>query len=463
MKSISVFAVCIMLLFSKSLYSQTLAYTNWAIGNNGGLKFQNGNVTQFESQMACTDMGSTISDAEGNLLFYCNGTTVFNKNHTVMANGTGLLGDVTGGQAALILQQSGSSLYYIFTIDKYADSNGLRYHIVDLSVNAGLGQVITKNVILLNPSTEKIAAVWNQNQGCYKIITHKFGNNEFHVFELNNAGLNTSPVISAVGPIHINGNYGQSHDALGQMSISPDGSKVALALCYSSIYQLFDFDINSGVLSNPLSFGIFPYAFGIEFSPNSQFVYFTQWTKHKVYQADISSGDSLTITNSIIEIGSVIGASQYSVAYLSRTPDNRIFLAKYGYNDIATISNPDVAGSACNFNEAGLTLQYGSSTAGLSNSPVFPPNTSGTKDLNEIDMKFFPNPSNGSFTVVKNKLNQASRMFIYSVDGAVVFSSNLSETDLTETFELDLRSGVYFVKFTCANTVQLNQKLIILD
>lgn len=462
MKIISVYAICIILLFSESLHSQTLAYTNWAIGNGGGLKFQNGSVTQFQSQMACSDMGSTVSDATGNLLFYCNGTTVFNKNHTVMANGTGLLGDETGGQAALILQQSETSLYYIFTIDKYADNDGLRYHIVDISANAGLGQVITKNVILLNPSTEKIAAVWNQTRGCYKIITHKFGNNEFHVFELNNAGLNTSPVISAVGPDHINGNYGQSHDALGQMSISPDGSKVALALCYTSIYQIFDFDINTGILSNPVSIGIFPIAWGIDFSPNGQFVYLTQWTKHKVYQADISSGDSATISNSIIEIDSVTGAGLYSLGYVSRTPDGRIFIAKYGYTDLATISNPNAAGLACNFNQAGLVLQYGSSSAGLSTYPVFPANTNGLEDIAENSILVFPNPNNGSFSMVKNKLNEASRILIYNVDGAIVFSSNLNETSYTESYDLNLGAGVYFVKVTSNNAVLLNQKLVIL-
>jgi hypothetical protein len=463
MKKISILTFSIMLFFSNCLFSQTVAYSNWAIGNGGGLKFQNGNLTQFQSQMACQDMGSTISDAIGNLLFYCNGTTVYNKNHTVMANGTGLLGDVTGGHAALILQQSETSFFYIFTIDKYADNDGLRYHIVDMSANSGLGQVITKNVILLNPASEKIAAVWNSNQNCYKIITHKWGNNEFHVFELNNAGLNTTPVISAVGPDHQNGIYGQAHDALGQMSISPNGSKVALALCYSAIYQLYDFDINTGVLSNPVSFGNYPFAWGIDFSPNSLYVYFTQWTQHKVYQADISSGVSSAIDASIVDVGTVPGAGQYSVGYVSRTPDGRIFIAKYGYNDLATISEPDLAGAACNYNDAGLVLQYGSSTAGLSTYPVFPANTNGLEDIAENSIQVFPNPNNGSFTVLKNKLNQASRLFIYNVDGAMVFSSDLNESSLTETFHLDLSAGVYFIKVTGPKSDLLNQKLVILD
>ena len=462
MKTKTIYTICFILL-TLSLFAQPIAYSNWAIGNDGGLKFQNGVLTQFSSQMACQDMGSTISDGSGNLLFYCNGTTVYNKNHAVMANGSGLLGDITGGHAALILQQSETKYYYIFTIDKYADSDGLRYHIVDIAANGGLGEVITKNVILLNPASEKIAAVWNSNQNCYKIITHKWGNNEFHVFELNGMGLNTTPVISAVGPDHQNGVYGQSHDALGQMSISPDGSKVALALCYSAMYQLYNFDINTGVLSNPVSFGNFSFAWGIDFSPNSQFVYFTRWTQHKVYQADISSGVSSTIDASIVEVGTVPGGGQYSVGYVSRTPDNRIFIAKYGYDDLATISNPNLAGIACSYNDAGVLLQYGSSTAGLSVSAVFPSNSNTIKEVNEFSMRVIPNPNNGHFTVVKNKLNLSYKILVYSINGALVYSADLDATKLSETFELDLDAGVYFVSINNANAQLLNQKLVVLD
>jgi len=450
------------LFVSIGLFAQQIEYTNWAIGNGGGLSFQNNVVTQFQSQMSCQDMGSTVSDAFGNILFYCNGTTVRDKNHNIMANGTGLLGDITGGHAALILIQPETKLYYIFTLDKYADSDGLRYHIVDISANGGLGQVITKNVVLLNPASEKIAAVWNSSQNCYKIITHKFGNNEFHVFELNNSGLNTTPVISAVGPDHQNGVYGQSHDALGQMSISPDGTKVALALCYSAIFQIYDFDINSGIISNPVTFGNHPFAWGIEFSPNSKYVYFTQWTFHKVFQADISSGIGSTIDSSIIQVGTITGAGQYSVGYVSRTPDNRIFIAKYGYGDLATISNPDLDGLACNFDEAGITLQYGSSTAGLSTYAVFPGNSSNINEIQKYTVQVFPNPNNGSFTILKTNLNFQTEMELFNADGSLVFSSKLNGNKESEIFDLNLNAGVYFVRISKANELLLNQKIVVL-
>ena len=157
----------------------------------------------------------------------------------------------------------------------------------------------------MNSASKKIAAVCNNVQNCYKIITHKFGNNEFHVYALNGSGLNITPVITAIGTRHQIGIYGQSHDALGQIAISPNRQKVALALCYSEIFQIYDFNMITGILSNPITLGNYPVAWGIEFSPNSQFVYFTHWTLHNVFQAVISQGDCATTSNSITQIGSI--------------------------------------------------------------------------------------------------------------------------------------------------------------
>ena len=191
--------------------------------------------------------------------------------------------------------------------------------------------------------------------------------------------------------------------------------------------------MNSGILSNPVSFGNYQRAWGIDFSPNSQNVYFTQWTNTKVYQAYVSSGDSAIITSSIVEIGEITGAGQYSIGYLSRTIDNRIFIAKYGYNDLATMSNPDDAGLACNFDQSGLTLQYGSSNAGLSVSAVFPSSANAIKEVNDFSIKVIPNPNNGHFTFVKNKVHSQCQMLVYSINGSLVFSSNLNDTKLNET------------------------------
>ena len=59
---------------------------------------------------------SSISDASGNLLFYSDGTKVWNRNHIQMLNGFGLNGGVSTSstQACLIIKQPGNTnIYYI--------------------------------------------------------------------------------------------------------------------------------------------------------------------------------------------------------------------------------------------------------------------------------------------------------------------------------------------------------------
>src|ERR1044072_10401 len=85
-----------------SAYSQN-ENTKWYFGENAALNFMTNPPTQLNnSSMSTMEGSSSIADASGNLLFYTDGLTVYNKLHAVMANGTGLSGNQSTSQAALI-------------------------------------------------------------------------------------------------------------------------------------------------------------------------------------------------------------------------------------------------------------------------------------------------------------------------------------------------------------------------
>ena len=101
--------------------------------------------------------------------FYTNGVLVYDGSHSVMQNGSGLLGDESSTQSSIIVPNPQSdSLYYIFTVGENG-GNGLRYSEVDMSLNGGLGGIIasTKNTQLYDENnmsmsvTEKITSVKN--------------------------------------------------------------------------------------------------------------------------------------------------------------------------------------------------------------------------------------------------------------------------------------------------------------
>lgn len=89
----------------------------WYFGENAGLDFNNGAPVAITNGQLVTDEGcATISNATGQLLFYTDGVTVYNRNHSIMLNGTGLLGHASSTQSATIIPQPGTThLYYIFT------------------------------------------------------------------------------------------------------------------------------------------------------------------------------------------------------------------------------------------------------------------------------------------------------------------------------------------------------------
>lgn len=110
--------------------------TKWYFGNHAALDFMTNPPTILNnSAMNQFASSASIADTAGNLLFYTDGVTVWNKQHTIMANGTGLFGNTASAQSALIIKQPGNTnLYYIFTKDIVIGqlyTKGLNYSIVD--------------------------------------------------------------------------------------------------------------------------------------------------------------------------------------------------------------------------------------------------------------------------------------------------------------------------------------------
>jgi hypothetical protein len=114
----------------------------WYFGNRAGLDFNSGvPVALTNGAMDAFEGTASMADENGQLLLYTDGSTVWNKQHQVMRNGTGLMGHANSAQACLIIPNPGNkNLYYIFTTDANGGPNGLRYSTVDLTKEGGLGR-----------------------------------------------------------------------------------------------------------------------------------------------------------------------------------------------------------------------------------------------------------------------------------------------------------------------------------
>jgi len=265
--------ICVLFLCSSALYAQNEANI-WYFGQNAGLDFNSGSpIVLLDGALDTQEGCATISDASGNLLFYTDGSTVYNKNHTIMLNGTGLNGDSSSTHSAIIVPKPNNlNVYYIFTVDFQAGPNGLQYSEVDMSLDGGLGGITSnKNILLETPTTEKLTAIKSSVSNEYWVVGHKWNSNEFITYKVSETGINTAPAISAVGTIIGGSNV---FSTIGQIKISPDGTKLAMAREEGfSEAQLFDFDAATGIVSNPITILDLPdneLVYGIEFLPNSK-------------------------------------------------------------------------------------------------------------------------------------------------------------------------------------------------
>lgn len=355
MKKCIIFFLSIFSFFSG--FSQGQAY-NWYFGNYVGLQFSsNGSVVVLtDGQMKVEEGCSTISDCSGALLFYTDGETVWNKNHQVMANGTGLFGRDTSTQAATIIKKPGSPhIYYIFTTSIQTSMGNARYSEVDMSLQEGLGEVTNKNVLLFNRSTEKLAITRHSNGIDYWAIMYNADTHYFHAYLVSAAGVSNSPVLSPSPNV----------DWCGSMKVAPNGSK--LAVCnLSSTILLFDFDNSNGFISsNPEELNPddeFPY--GVEFSPNSQVLYVSCY--NKTYQFNLYASD---IKSSRINIAPGVVSN---TGALQLGPNGKIYCAIRGSDKIGIINKPNVLGLGCNFDREGIDLNGKLCQAGL---PSFCPSS----------------------------------------------------------------------------------------
>jgi gliding motility-associated-like protein len=328
----------------------------WYFGYNAGLNFNNNPPTPLLDGQTRTDEGcSTVSDGLGNLLFYTDGITVWNKNHQPMPNGTGLLGASSSTHSAVVVPKPGStSIYFIFTSDENdlipgnngGGDAGYNYSVLDMTLQGGLGDITSKNILLYAPSTEKLAAATHANGRDVWIITKEKDNDTFRSYLLTCNGLQAPAVVSVTAALSTN----YTGYMFGCIKVSPDGTMIANARNNQGSWDLFHFNNATGVISDRLFIsmrtGSGP-CYGIEFSPDSKLLY---CNTSNTYQYKVDVYDAFVIDNSrylVTSIGSFTGALQTG-------PDMKIY--SNTKPNLSVIANPNVYGPGCNYQPQSVSL-----------------------------------------------------------------------------------------------------------
>lgn len=340
-------------------------YNQWYFGEQAGIDFNNGSMAILDGNNQDAMEGcATISDVNGDLLFYTNGVTVWNRNHEVMLNGDSIGGDAGSAQNSLIMPFNGDeTMYYIFTTEQvYGDDEyALKYSIVDMKEDVSLGKVVMKNAKLMDNSTERVTG--SGFTGSDLIVVHEFGNNTFRTYQTGANGLN-SAIFSPGGETH---EFMDELSATGYMKISPTFNQIAVLIPGTGQVEILDF--SQGEVSNPRLIDTGEQdLYGLEFSPGATKLYLTTSSANsKLIQYDLDSLNSAD-PEADIEATKFDGYTQgANYGALQIGPDGVIYMAVDNAGSIGNITAPEGDDGSNGFNPSGFNLQGRTSRLGLPN------------------------------------------------------------------------------------------------
>jgi gliding motility-associated-like protein len=356
-------------------YGEEIQNANyWYFGNNAGINFnEQPPVAMSDGQLISPEGASTMSDQNGDLLFYSDGNVVYDRDHLQMDNGIQIGGVNGASQSTLIVPfPNDETLFYIFNtraVFDAGDEYALQYAVVDIKdIDGGtFGTVVTKEKQLFERSTERLTAT---NPGNFVwLIAHEMGNNTFRAYPVTEMGIG-NPVLTSIGAVH---DANDAEESQGYMKLSTDGSRLAVALNKggANYVELFEFDQQTGELSNYIQVDIpndYTRVYGVEFASNSDKLFVTTnspvGSGSKLYELKLHDYDKDSIESRIEEIDEETGVNMGAI---QTGPDGQIYVARDGEQFLGTITENLDTLSESTYAGNGFDLVTGTSTLGLPN------------------------------------------------------------------------------------------------
>ncbi|WP_397299995.1 T9SS type A sorting domain-containing protein [Nonlabens ulvanivorans] len=431
----------------------------WYFGENAGLDFSTSPPTALSNSAMSTVAGcSTVSDSNGNLLFYTNGRLVWNRNHVLMSNSPSYGSTDTYSQQLIVKDPSSTNTYFILRTfwSDLVPGPALDYQIVDMSLDNGLGDIIpiqNYNHNVQFATQEKVSAFINSNGNSNWVVTTYFDYPTLRIYsiKIQNGIIDTST--RATSNFTSVPNYLLSGRD-GILKISNDGTKLILTDGFKA--ALFDFNINTGVVTNPIRLStnsIYNRFYGAEFSPDSSLLYINGNTdtssldcnttnQRAVLQYDLSMPTGWE-ANPIVLNNSTLNNVRHGDLQLAQ--DGKIYASKNCQASLGAIQSPNVLGQGANYTDNAIMLAPG--TTGRIGLPylILPSQaTASLTDNSSTVINMFPNPASSYINLTAtNRLKSAT---IMDMNGRMLSQTNFTGNSTDQSISLEnLSSGIYFV------------------
>ncbi len=378
--------ICILLVIAYCCSLCTTGYAQhdnvWIFGDSAGVDFNSGNPVPIKTKFPgghLDESSASVCDEHGNLLFYTDGSYVWDRYGDTMNNGNNLTGQIpvfagfvpthSSAQGTLIAPfRSNKNLYFIFSLtarEQMENSGKLYYSVVDMRLNNGRGAVVPgqKGILLDSLLTEQMTAVLGDRCNFWLLVCSREPEHNIKAFEVADDKVIHQPVVSKGFP-----NFLSPIDLYGHLAVSPDRKRIAVSKMRpygKDGVGLFDFDPLTGIVSDYMQILPDHPAGGLCFSPDGQKLYthsvFYEGNEviNALFQYDLTSGDVNKIVASRTLLKSGPGSS-FAGANLKLAPDKKIYFPELvlGGNSrfLSRINFPDRLGNACLVEENALRL-----------------------------------------------------------------------------------------------------------
>lgn len=512
--------------FSIGLKGQSFD-SNWLLGrtkidfptpydSSYTIKFsENGNftITQIDRnpRFSNTSINLSMSNKNGDLLFYSNGLVFFDSINQVMKIGNNDAElDIGFGrvfpQAVLILPDSENSHFFhiihgkstffkSFNPDNKYDFEGigeLFYSSIDMGNQNG--EFVELNTQILNDTFLKTGFTTTRhgNGKDWWVVGCKGHSNKIHSFLISTGGVSEEKIHVVADTLS---------PGSGFAIFSPNGEYYArylrkvgykenedTSIPYQMILELYDFDRCTGTISNQRVFemdtivqnmGINNTYPGCSFSPNSQFLYFTNG--RKVFQVDTRAPDIISSKIMIGEFESSVNDSlvrkNINLNNFQLAPNGEILITEnssYLRAELHAIKNPNEKGVASNFQKDAILFDWSSrlplpifpnyNLMEWKNSPCDTLSASYNIPEQNLTVEISPNPASQFFIIqFSETLKNDVKIQIYAITGHLIDEQKISRGVKSERITCStLDAGFYNIVILSEGYLTDNKKLLII-
>lgn len=367
------FLIFFILLIAYDGVAQKLNNT-WAFGMFSGLNF---NATPPEPLDSTNSQGvkipyyiSSISDKNGQLLFYTDGFRTWNGNHEIIPKYL-FRWPWSGFVMPLICPYpQNDSLYYLFGVSQSSYANRLQY--LTINMKHPEGEIIYPQpstfsnyfTVLLQNASVVVAGTSHCNKKDTWIVS--FADAALHSFLVTKEGVSKDPVVSAfTSDLPVSLNVGHSN-----IKFSANGEKFIIPLINKKKIVVMDFNNLTGVFSNPIILSVPNNNLleDVEISADGSKLYIASYEVldplvkseiHWIHQMDLNAGSGQAIEKTAFAMngfGNSVMCGPRFCAIMNRTmqmgPDGKIYINMRNIDEtISIIESPSVAGADAFYKE----------------------------------------------------------------------------------------------------------------